>query len=238
MGTMKKTVMAFGAHPDDIELRCAGTLIKLANEGNTVILVDVTKGDRGSHGTPDIRLHDSRKALNIMGLKIRENLNIPDTAIYNNESNRLKVINIIRKYRPDIILIPYWDDRHPDHYHTSNLVAEASFYSGLKKIKTDYTHFRPVYILYYMCHYPFDPAFIVDISEEFKTKLKAVRAYKSQFSQTSNKRNTKQVLTPFSVQKFTAQDRFYGSLIGVKYGEPFTLKNPVKTNNPVTLLFS
>ena len=238
MGTMKKTVMAFGAHPDDIELRCAGTLIKLAYSGSGVIVVDLTAGESASHGTPGTRLKESCKALNIMGLGIRENLNIPDTAIYNNESNRLKVIDIIRKYRPDIILIPYWDDRHPDHYHTSNLVAEASFYSGLRKIKTDYKHFRPAYTLYYMCHYPFDPVFIVDISEEFKTKLKAVKAYKSQFNNIVNKENTKQVLTPFSVQKFTAQDRFYGSLIGVEYGEPFTLKNPVKTNNPVNLLFS
>jgi len=232
---MKKTIMAFGAHPDDIELRCSGTLIKLAQRGHKIIAVDLTQGDRGTRGTPQKRLEEANKSLKIMGLDIRENLKIPDTNIQKNEENKLKVINIIRKYRPDVIFLPYWDDKHPDHLHSSYLISEASFYSGLKNIKTDYESFRPIYNVYFMCHYTFQPTFIVDISDIFQIKLKAIKAYKSQFKDDKKKISPK---SPFYLENFLAQDRFYGSIIGVKYGEPFLLKNPIETENPINLLFS
>ena len=235
---MKVTIMAFGAHPDDVELRCSGTLIKLAEKGHKIAVVDLTRGECGSRGSPPKRMEESKTALNIMGLDFRENLELSDTNIEINEKNKIKVINIIRKYKPEIIFLPYLDDRHPDHTYASKLIFEASFYSGLKNIKTDYESFRPVYNIYYMCHYTFEPTFIVDISDVFEKKINAINAYKSQFEINKEMELNDLLKSPFSLENVEAKDRFYGSLIGVRYGEPFLLKNPVKTSNPINLLFS
>ena len=235
---MKVTIMAFGAHPDDVELRCAGTLIKLAKKGHKTVVVDITQGEFGSRGSPQKRIKESKKALNVMGLNLRENLKIPDTNIEINEGNKIRVINVIRKYKPEIVFLPYWDDRHPDHANASKLINDASFYSGLKSIKTDYESFKPVYNIYYMCHYTFEPTFIVDISDVFEKKIKAIKAYKSQFEVNKDTELDDLIKSPFSVENLEAKDRFYGSLIGVRYGEPFLLRNPVKTSDPINLLFS
>ncbi|NVM01678.1 MAG: bacillithiol biosynthesis deacetylase BshB1 [Candidatus Helarchaeota archaeon] len=230
--------MAFGAHPDDVELRCAGTLIKLAKKGHKTVVVDITQGEFGSRGSPQKRIKESKKALNVMGLNLRENLKIPDTNIEINEGNKIRVINVIRKYKPEIVFLPYWDDRHPDHANASKLINDASFYSGLKSIKTDYESFKPIYNIYYMCHYTFEPTFIVDISDVFEKKIKAIKAYKSQFEVNKDTELDDLIKSPFSVENLEAKDRFYGSLIGVRYGEPFLLRNPVKTSDPINLLFS
>jgi len=234
---MKATIIAFGAHPDDVELRCAGTLIKLAEKGHKIAVVDLTQGECGSRGTLQKRMEESKIALDIMGLDFRENLKLSDTNIEINEKNKIKVINIIRKYKPEIIFLPYLDDRHPDHTYASKLIFEASFYSGLKNIKTDYEAFSSVYNIYYMCHYTFEPTFIVDISDVFERKIKAIKAYKSQFGVGKEIELKDLLKSPFSLENIEAKDRFYGSLIGVRYGEPFLVEKPIKTNDPINLLF-
>ena len=173
-----------------------------------------------------------------MGLDFRENLKIPDTNIEINVENRNKIIDILRKYKPEVIFLPYWEEKHPDHRNASKLIHEASFYSGLKNIKTDYESFRPRHNVFYLGRDLAEPTFIVDITNEYQTKLKAIKAYESQFKNDTNMDLSEILKTPYSVENLEAKDRFYGSLIGVQFGEPFCLKIPFKNNDPVKLLSS
>ena len=145
---MKAKIVAFGSHPDDVELCCSGTLIKLAKKGYRIVIVDLTQGERGSRGNKQRRIKESRIALEIMGLEFRENLKIPDTNIEINVENRNKIIDILRKYKPEVIFLPHWEEIHPDHRNASKLIHEASFYSGLKNIKTDFESFKPVHSVF------------------------------------------------------------------------------------------
>ncbi len=235
---MKKIIVAFGSHPDDVELCCSGTLIKLGKKGYKIIIVDLTRGERGSRGNEQRRLKESKIALDIMGLEFRENLKIPDTNIEINVENRNKIIGILRKYKPEVIFLPYWEEKHPDHRNASKLIHEASFYSGLKNIKTDYESFRPMHNVFYLGRDLVEPTFIVDITNEYQTKMKAIKAYESQFENDTDMDLSETLKTPFSIENLEAKDRFYGSLIGVQFGEPFYLKSPFKNNDPIKLLCS
>jgi bacillithiol biosynthesis deacetylase BshB1 len=237
---MQLDVIFFGAHPDDTELSCGGTIIKLAESGKKTGIIDLTRGEYGTRGTEKIRAEETKKAGKILGIKIRENLKLKDTSIENTFSNRLKIIKLIREYRPKIIFLPFPSDRHPDHIHTSVLVKESAFYSGLAKLKTKLkgkvqTHHRPAKMIYYMQTYTFEPSFIVDITEQFDKKMKAVKCYHSQFYN----KNMKGPATFISDKKFIeyieARAAFYGFQIGVKYGEPFYLEEKLKID-PFQLL--
>ena len=131
---LKLDVLAFGAHPDDVELGCAGTLLKLSQQGYSTGIIDLTEGEMASRGTVEERYKESSEASKILGVKLRENLKIPDANILPNDANRDKIIEVVRKYRPSIVFAPYPEDRHPDHVHASNLITEGSFYAGLKKV--------------------------------------------------------------------------------------------------------
>jgi bacillithiol biosynthesis deacetylase BshB1 len=172
---MELDSIVFAAHPDDAELSMGGTIVKMATNNFKVGIVDFTKGEMGTRGTPEIREQEARKAGDILKISLRENLLIPDGNIADNEENLMSVIKIIRKYKPRIVFAPYFNDRHPDHIDTSRIVKRAMFQTGLDKVKTfdngtAQTPFRPSHLYYYMQTYTFDPSFIVDISDSFETK--------------------------------------------------------------------
>ncbi len=228
---MELDILAFAAHPDDIELTCSGTIIKSVKKGYRVGVVDLTRGELGTRGTAEQRKVEAAQAADIMGLSVRENLGLPDGNIEINRENKLKVIRLLRSYRPLLILVPYWRCRHYDHAHCSQLVSEAAFYSGLVKIDTGEPPFRPKRVVYYRCRSEFTPSFVVDITPYFPLKWKAIMAYKSQFSKESTE--TGVVDTGYFLETIKNLSRYYGSLIGVEYGEPFIVKEALEVEDPV-----
>jgi len=232
---MKLDVLAIAAHPDDIELAASGTFIKLAKLGYKIGIIDLTKGEKGTRGNSKIRLREAKEAAKIMLVEIRKNLSLPDTEIINNRKNQLKIIKIIREYQPDIIFTHYWDSSHPDHISTSHLVSEASHLAGLIKINTNQPKWRPSQIIYY--HLPpfVNPSFIVDVSDVYQERLKAIGCYKSQFSISSNTHQSETYLSnPLFLQAIEAKAKYYGSLIGVAFGEGFFIKNYIEIKDIVS----
>jgi len=229
--------MAFGTHPDDLELCCGGTLVLLANRGYRIGAVDLTRGELGTRGSEEIRAKETAAATQILKLSLRENLGIPDGHIEKSQENLLRVIRMIRQYRPRLVLAPYWEERHYDHVHASQLVAEASFYSGLSKIETGQESFRPYRVLYYMGRIGFRPSFVVDISETWEAKMRAIRSYRSQVHSggEENGPSGPQTLisTPYAFEVFETMARYYGAMIGARYGEPFGMREAVEVSDPV-----
>ncbi len=218
------SVLAFGAHPDDVELGCGGTLAKLVKQGYTVAIIDLTEGEMASRGTVAERYQESEKARQILGAQFRTNLQIPDAGIANIPEYRERIIQIIRKHRPQLVFLPYFNDRHPDHKHASELITEACFYSGLGKILPDVSPHRPNRLVYYPMTYEFTPSFVVDISEEFPLKLKALQAYQSQFFNPNWPGKHTFVSSRWFMEAVEFKARHYGWLAGVQYGEPFYIR--------------
>ncbi len=223
---MKLDILAFGAHPDDVELSCSGTLAKQSSLGYKCGVVDLTQGELGTRGTAEIRLEEAQAAGKIMGLAIRENLGFKDGFFKNDIEHQLEVVRMIRKYRPEIIIANAPTDRHPDHGRGSFLVKEASFLAGLRKIETRdnglvQEPYRPRLLLYYIQFQSLTPDFIMDIGEHIHTKVASIKAYKSQFyDPKSNEPET--VISSKNFMEsvyYRAQDM--GRLIGVEYGEGF-----------------
>jgi N-acetylglucosamine malate deacetylase 1 len=238
--TIKLDALFFASHPDDVELSCGGTVLKLEKSGKKTGITDLTKGELSTRGNIQLRAEEAKKAGKILGIKIRENLNLHDGDITNTNANRLKVIKIIRKYKPSVVFIPYPSDRHPDHIHTSILVRESAFYSGLAKIKTTLVgkkqkQHRPAKLVYYMQTYTFEPSFIVDITNEFRKKMEAVKCYNSQFYNKQSKEPETFISDKKFLEYLEARAAFYGFQIGVKYGEPFYTEEKLNVN-PLDLL--
>ncbi len=223
---MNLDVLIFGAHPDDAELSMGGTIAKLTNGNFKVGLIDLTRGELGTRGTAETRQKEAFQAAIILKAAVRENLQIPDGDIQNNKENFLKVVMSIRKYRPKIIFAPYFHDRHPDHGDTANLVKRAMFSTGLTKIKTfdkevAQEAYRPQKLFYYMQTYTFEPTFIVDVTENFEMKMKAVKAYSSQFHNPKSTEPETFISRPEFINYIESRAKFYGFQIGRHYGEPF-----------------
>ncbi len=237
---MKLDVLAIGAHPDDIELSCAGTIIKMVKAGRKVGVIDMTMGELGTRGTQAIREAEAKDATKILGVHIRENLRMKDGNIEINEANKLQLIQLIRTYRPEILLIPHWMERHPDHEHAHHLCREAWFYSGLEKIETiengiPQEPFSPRSYYHFMQTYEFIPSFIVDISDEFEQRMDAVRAFKSQFYDPQNKDRETFLSSPEFMEMLRTRFEYFGDRIGRKYGEPFFSVNMVGISDPFAL---
>ncbi len=228
---MELDVLAIGAHPDDVELGCAGTIAKLVKLKYKVGILDLTEGELGTRGSKDIRAKEAKLASKILGIHVRENLHLNDGNIELNKDNKLKLIKTIRKYRPKILLFPHWHDRHPDHVNANKLSQEAWFYSGLVNIKTELDGkkqlpWRPHHYFNYMMKYEYIPSFIVDISDVYDIRQKAVRAYKSQFYNPQSK-DPETLLSKKSFLEFIdTRAKFYGQMIGVKYGDPLYSVKP------------
>ena len=224
-------VLAFGAHPDDVELGCGGTLAKLVKQGHSVGIVDLTEGEMASRGTVADRYRESEQARIILGARFRVNLKIPDAGIEVRKDYQERVIQVLRKTKPQLVFLPYFQDRHPDHQHASELITEACFYSGLGKILPDLPPHRPMRLVYYPMTYEFTPSFVVDITEEFSTKLKALQAYRSQFFNPDWPGKNTFVSSKWFMEAVEFKARHYGWLAGVQYGEPFYIRETLVLND-------
>src|ERR1700744_321345 len=183
---MKLDILAFGAHPDDIEMSCGGTLMKHIAFKKKVGIVDLTRGEMGTRGTPEIRDEETRRSCEIMGVTIRENLGMRDGFFRNDEEHQMEIIKMIRFYQPEVIFANAPLDRHPDHGRAASLVRDASFLSGLRKVETQWKvrsqqEWRPKAVYHYIQDKDLDPDFLVDISDVFERKVKSIEAFKSQF---------------------------------------------------------
>ncbi len=235
---MNVDVLAFGAHADDAELSCGGTLIKLAAMGYKTGVIALTRGEMGTRGSADIRAREFAKAAELMGLTTHRILDIPDARVDVTWENKLKIIAEIRTHKPRIILAPYWIDRHPDHENASLLVRAAAFLAGLKKIETGQEAFRPARVIYCQSRFEFTPSFIVDISGAQARKMEAIRAYGSQFhrpdwTDSAPASEETSIGRPEFLDHIEVRDRRYGAQIGVKYGEPFLVREALKVDDPV-----
>lgn len=241
---MQLDILALAAHPDDTELCCGGTLTALANQGKKVGVIDFTRGEMGTRGTPDQRLAEASSAADIIGLKVRENLGIADTNIQNNRTNQVKIIQQVRKYRPHLCLVGAPSDRHPDHGEATRLALDALYYSGLDKIKTvdeldvAQERWRPSHILHYMQDRPFEPDIVFDITETFDTKVEAILAYETQFNVEDAGDEPETYISNTTFFKgIEARARHYGHLIGAAYGEPLKYYNGPLPMNSFGALF-
>lgn len=233
---MKLDILAIGAHPDDVELGCGGTLAKEIRNGKTVGILDLTKGELGTRGTDETRRVEANDAKDILGVAVRENLGIADGFFLNDKENQLKIVDVIRKYQPDIILSNAPHDRHPDHGKGSDLVNTAIFLSGLPKIENGLAAWRPKKHFHYIQWLPLEPHFVVDISGFIDTKVDACMAYKTQFFDP----NSSEPQTPISSKNFTDSIRYraydLGRLIGTEAGEGFISRSYIGVNNLDSLI--
>lgn len=238
---MKLDILAFGAHPDDVELGCAATIAKETTLGKKVGIVDLTRGELGTRGTAEIRDIEATKAAQILNVNVRENLKFRDGFFTNDETHQLEVIKLIRKYKPEIVLCNAIDDRHIDHPKGSQLVSDSCFLSGLAKIETylngqKQDAWRPKLVYHYIQWKNITPDFVVDVSGYIHTKIEAIEAYSSQFYDP----NSNEPETPITSKnflesvKYRAQD--LGRLIGVEYAEGFTVERCLAVNSLGNLL--
>lgn len=238
---MELDLLAFGSHPDDVELFCSGTLIKLRRQGYATGIVCLTHGELGTRGSPETRMQEFEDAAEILDLSFHQILDMADGNITADRKSKIKIIQIIRACKPKIVIAPYWKDRHPDHYHTSRLIQEASFLSGLKKINTEQDAYRPHRLIYYPCWFEFQPSFVVDITECHERKIEAIGAYKSQFhhlqKETYGQEETL-ISQPEFLDHLTMRSKRYGHSIGVPYGEPFFVREALRIDDPVKFLWS
>jgi len=233
---MKLDALAFGAHADDVELACSGTIIKLGASGHKTGVITLTRGEMATRGSAKIRAQEFAQSAKIMGLASHKMLDIPDGRIEVTWENKIRIIKEIRTYKPRIVFTPYWVSRHPDHEKTSHLVREGAYLSGLKKLKTDQEPYKPYKIIYYQTRFEFKPSFIVDISDFHEQKMKAILSYKSQLHnrEKAEFEDDETLLSrPEFLDRIETRDKQYGAYIGVKYGEPFLVREAIKINDPV-----
>lgn len=230
---MNLDVLIFGAHPDDAELAMGGTIALLTKSELKVGIIDLTRGELGTRGTAETRQQEAFNAAISLKVAVRENLEMSDGDIKNSKENLMKVIIAIRKYKPKIVFAPYFNDRHPDHIDASHLIKRAMFSTGLSKIKSfdkevPQNHYRPEKLFYYMQTYTFEPSFIVDISETFDLKMKAIECYSTQFHNPKSKEPETFISSPEFLNYIKSRAEFYGFSIGKKFGEAFFCEEKIQ----------
>lgn len=235
---VKLDALAVGAHPDDVEFSCGGTLIKLASLGYRVGVLDMARGELGTRGTGEIRAQEAQAAAQAMGLAVRDNLELPDGHIWLTEESRVKMVRKIRLYRPTVIFTHYWEDPHPDHVHTCQIVREAAHVAGLGKYDTEGSQqrFRPQTVGHFMFPRTVPPTFVVDISEFVEQKQKAVASYRSQLYDPHSKEPETALSSEAFLRRLEARQRFFGSLIGVDSAEAFVVREALNVHDPIELL--
>jgi len=225
---MKLDVLAFAAHPDDTELSCSATLALQASKGK-VGVVDFTEGEMGTRGTPEIRLKEAQASAEVLGLAVRENLGFDDAYFTHDKEHLNKLVEILRKYRPDIVLANAIYDRHPDHGRASAMIKEACFLSGLEKVETfdsdnsKQEKWRPKAVYHYIQSQFIEPDFVVDVSDFWGTKMKAIQEFKSQFYDPNSKEPDTYISSPEFMEMIVSRGKELGHSIGAKYGEGFTV---------------
>lgn len=233
---MKVDILAIGAHPDDVELGCGGTIAKLISEGKTCAIVDLTKGEMGTRGTDITRKQEAQEAMKILGVSARENLEMKDGFLVNSEEYQMRIVKMIRKYKPEIVLANAIDDRHPDHAKAAKLVSDACFLSGLRKIETTDEDgvqevWRPKQIYHYIQWKYIEPDFVIDISEHMQTKLDACLAYKTQFYDPTSTDPVTPIATKDFLESLTYRAQDLGRLSGIAFAEGFTTEKLIVFKN-------
>ncbi|HUN63495.1 MAG TPA: bacillithiol biosynthesis deacetylase BshB1 [Candidatus Sulfotelmatobacter sp.] len=233
---MNLDVLAIAAHPDDVELTCGGTLLKMANKGYKTGILDLTAGEMGTRGTPETRAKEAARAAKLLKIAWRATLGVPDSDVQPTRAHKLRLAARIRELRPHTVIIPYWEARHPDHYHASTLAYEGCFLAGLKQLPLDGEPFRPFKILYATSFEGMPPTFVVDITKEYETRHRAILAYGSQFRPAKSERKQKVFLAIDQLDSMMELlARHYGQMIGVRYGEPFLQKELMAVDDVVRL---
>lgn len=230
----KLDILVFGAHADDVELACGGTILRATREGRKVGIVDLTRAEMGTRGDAETRRKESLEAARILGVSVRERLDFGDGRMRDGDAEETEVIRMIRHYRPDIVIAPWPDDRHPDHTRTGQLVTDAWFYAGLVRRETEEPAHRPDAVIYYIQNYVPHPTLVVDITEFWSDRLRAIRAYGSQFHNPSSEEPETFISKKTFIDMIEARARHFGALIGRELGEGFVTKQPPMVNDLIT----
>lgn len=233
---MKLDIIAFGVHPDDVELSCAGVLLAEKNNGKKIGIIDLTQGELGTRGDAVTRMQEAAAAAKILGVEIRDNLGMADGFFQNDEAHQRKIIESLRTYQPEIILCNATSDRHPDHGRSAKLVEDAAFLSGLGKIETvkdglSQAPWRPKYVLHYIQDRFLQPDFVMDITTVFEKKLEAIKAYTSQFHNGQADGPQTYISTPDFLDSVVYRHKWFGKMIGVKYAEGFISQKMIGFKN-------
>jgi N-acetylglucosamine malate deacetylase 1 len=226
-------LLAVAAHPDDVEQTCGGTLIRMAQTGYRTGVLDLTAGDMGTRGSPEIRLREADTAAGLLKLSWRGNLRLPDARLENTLEVRTSLALEIRRLRPRVVIIPYWDARHPDHYRAGEIAYEACFLAGLRKLDPSVEPHRPFKVIYSSLYASVTPSFVVDISTQFDRRMSALLSYESQYG--SGEAGDVFPGREEIRERLAAIARFYGNLIGVRYGEPFVVKEMIQVSDVVSM---
>jgi len=233
---MKLDVLAIAAHPDDVELTCGGTLLKMAEKGYKTGILDLTEGEMGTRGTPETRAKEAATAAKLLKVSWRGTLGVPDSDVQPSRAHKLSLAKVIRELRPRTVILPYWEARHPDHYHASTLGYEGCFLAGLKQLPLEGEPYRPFKILYATSFEGMPPTFIVDVTKQYEIRRRAILAFRSQFRPARSERKQRVYLAIDELDpKMDLLARHYGQMIGVKYGEPFLQKELMAVEDIVAL---
>jgi bacillithiol biosynthesis deacetylase BshB1 len=226
---MTLDVLAIAAHPDDVELTCGGTLIKMAEMGYRTGILDLTRGEMGTRGSPEIREQEARAAGKVMGLAVRANAGLPDSRLEMREEHKRAIAVKIREWQPHTVILPYWEGRHPDHYTASKLGYEACFIAGLKQYPLEGEPFRPFKILYVAAYSTVTPSFAVDITEQYERRREAILSYPSQFTPVERGEKVFMPLDRLEAE-MNLMASHYGRMIGVRKGLSFEKCSRSKTS--------
>jgi bacillithiol biosynthesis deacetylase BshB1 len=233
---MRLDLLAIAAHPDDVELTCGGTLLKMAERGYNTGILDLTAGEMGTRGTPETRAKEAARAAKFLKVKWRGTLGVPDSDVQASRQHKLRLAAVIRELRPKTVILPYWEARHPDHYHASTLGYEGCFLAGLKQLPLDGEAYRPFKILYSTAYAHVRPTFVVDITGQYEKRRLAIAAYGSQFRPKKKRKKSSVRLAIDSLEDEMNQlARHYGQMIGVKYGEPFLTEELMSVKDVVAM---
>ncbi|MGD1069721.1 MAG: bacillithiol biosynthesis deacetylase BshB1 [Bryobacteraceae bacterium] len=228
-------LLAIAAHPDDVEQTCGGVMLRMAEAGYRTGIIDLTAGDMGTRGSPEIRVAEAEVAAGILKVSHRENLHFPDARLENSMAGRMTLAHRIRELRPRTVILPYWEGRHPDHYRASEIGYEACFLAGLKKIDQYTEPHRPHKIIYASIYANVTPSFVVDITQYFDRRMESLLAYRSQYGPVETEGAMLFPDEPEIRERLAAMARFYGNLIGVRYGEPYVVKETMRIDDVVSL---
>ncbi|HEX8169240.1 MAG TPA: bacillithiol biosynthesis deacetylase BshB1 [Thermoanaerobaculia bacterium] len=224
-------IIFFGAHPDDVELSAGGTAAKCVKDGLRIGMVDLTRGEMGTRGTPQTRKREASASARILGATFRTQLDFGDGNLQTGREQELEIVELLRAHRPSLVVAPYPDDRHPDHVRAGRLVTDAAFYAGLKSLKSAREAHRPQTVLYYILNYMATPSFVVDVTASWKTKMRAVHAFNSQFHDPKSKEPQTFISDPKFLEMIDARGKHFGALIGAAYGEAFVTKQPPRVDD-------
>ncbi len=233
---MKLDLLAIAPHPDDVELTCGGTLLKMAQAGYRTGILDLTRGETGTRGTAEARLREAARAARILRVAVRRNLSLPDAHLEVCEEYKSAIAEVIRELQPHTVVLPYWEGRHPDHYNASQLGYEACFIAGLKNYPLAGEAFRPFKIIYAAAYAEGRPTFAVDITRYYERRKRAILAYASQFRRPKGERRSRVHLPLDQLEdRMNAAALYYGRMIGVKYAEGFVVKEAFEIEDVVKM---